>query len=73
MSLGGRPCEQGKKREIVPAVPLTWGARAVGYARQAGQLADDGHIADAWGPTPAQWHRMKKKQQHHDARTGAWT
>lgn len=70
MSLGGRPCEQGKRREIVPAVPLTSEARSEGYARQAGQLAKDGEISIAWEPTPSQRRRLDKKQRHHDARTG---
>jgi len=68
MSLGGRPCAQGKRREIVPAVPLTWDARLTGYARQAGGLTPDGEISIAWLFTPRQLHRAVKKQRHHDAR-----
>lgn len=71
MSLGGRPCAQGKKREIVPAVPLTDEARAMNYARQAGLLTTEGEISIAWEPTPRQFRRMEKKRRHHDARTGA--
>ncbi len=68
MSLGGRPCAQGKPREIVPAVPLTWDARMLGYARQAGMLTGDGEVSIAWQPTPRQWHRLEQKRRHHDAR-----
>lgn len=64
MSLGGRPCEQGKKREIVPAVPLTRKARLTNYARQAGRLTEAGTIAAAWRPTPAQSRRLTKKRRH---------
>ena len=71
MSLGGRPCEQGKKREIVPAVPLTTTARAKGYARQAGQVTEDGEISIAWEPTPRQWRRMEKKRRRHHVRKWA--
>ena len=71
MSLGGRPCAQGKKREIVPAVPLTPQARVKGYARQAGKLTEDGEISIAWQPTSRQWRRAGKKQRHHDARERA--
>ena len=70
MSLGGRPCEQGIKREIVPAVPLTLDARLKGYARQAGALGKDSETAPAWAwkPTPRQRRRAEKKCRHHDAR-----
>lgn len=71
MSLGGRPCAQGKRREIVPAVPLTREARQTGYARQAGMLTRDGGISIAWLPTPRQERRSRKKQRHHDARARA--
>lgn len=68
MSLSGRPCAQGKKRKIVPAVPMTWHARRRGYARQAGAVSEDGEIAASWEPTPRQWHRLEQKRRHHDAR-----
>ena len=68
MSLSGRPCAQGKRREIVPAVPLTWSARMKGYARQAGAVGEDGEIAAGWQLTPRQRRRGQKKQRHHDAR-----
>lgn len=71
MSLGGRPCAQGIRREIVPAVPLTWDARMKGYARQAGALSEDAEIAVTWCATPRQQRRMEKKQRHHDARAAA--
>ena len=38
MSLGGRPCALGKKRELVPAVPMGWGTRLANYRRQNGGL-----------------------------------
>ena len=41
------------------------------YARQAGQLTRDGEVSIAWQPTARQWHRMGKKQRHHDARERA--
>ncbi len=68
MSLGGRPCAQGVRREIVPAVPLAWNARMANYARQAGAVCKDGRIAAWWQPTPRQWHRLEQKRRHHDAR-----
>ena len=68
MSLGGRPCAQGKKREIVPAVPITRDARIAGYARQAGAVGEDGGITVTWQPTARQRRRTGKKQRHHDAR-----
>jgi hypothetical protein len=71
MSLGGRPCEQGKKREIVPAVPLTHEARMKNYARQAGRLTEDGGISIAWLPTLRQYRRLNKKDRHHTARAGS--
>ena len=71
MSLGGRPCAQGRKRELVPAIPLTPHARMTGYARQAGMLTREGGISTAWEPTPRQRRRAGKKQRHHDARERA--
>ena len=71
MSLGGRPCAQGIRREIVPAVPLTWDARRKGYARQAGAVSEDGQVAATWQLTPRQRQRAQKKQRHHDARNRA--
>ena len=73
MSLGGRPCAQGIRREIVPAVPLTLDARLKSYARQAGRLSEDGLDAPGWEPTPRQRRRAEKKYRHHDARTAAGT
>jgi len=70
VSLGGRPCAQGKRREIVPAVPLTDEARTKNYARQAGLLTKDGEVSIAWLPTPAQRRRAGKKLRHHNARAG---
>jgi hypothetical protein len=73
VSLGGRPCAQGKKREIVPAVPMTWDARMKGYARQAGAVGEDGEITASWWHrvTPRQCRRLEKKRRHHDARNRA--
>lgn len=58
MSLGGRPCAQGKKREIVPAVPMGWNTRLANYRRQNGceQL------------TPRQLRRLTKKSEAHERR-----
>jgi len=68
MSLGGRPCAQGKRREIIPAVPFSPHTRTVTYARQAGRVFEDGSIAATWQPAPAQRRRIQKKRRHHDAR-----
>ena len=68
MSLGGRPCAQGTRREIVPAVPLTWNARMANYARQAGRIGEDGEVVAGWLVSDRQWHRLEQKRRHHDAK-----
>ena len=74
MSLGGRPCAQGIRREIVPAVPLTFDARLKGYAQPGGRLSEDGLDAPGWGAhaTPAAA-RAEETHPPHDARTAAGT
>ncbi len=68
MSLGGRPCAQGVRREIVPAVPLTWNARMANYARQAGRIGEDGEVVAGWLVSDRQWRRLEQKRRHHDAK-----
>jgi hypothetical protein len=51
MSLGGRPCALGKKREIVPAVPLGWGKRLMHYGNDVFKL------------TPRQRRRFTQKKR----------
>ena len=71
MSLGGRPCAQGIRREIVPAVPLTWNARMTNYARQAGRITEDGEVDAGWLVSPRLWRRLEQKRRHHDAKAAA--
>jgi hypothetical protein len=60
MSLGGRPCALGTKREIVPAVPMDQWARLDNYAVQNG--GGDKVL------TPRQRRRWLKKKHAQAAR-----
>jgi hypothetical protein len=53
MSLGGRPCALGKKREIVPAIPMSPNRRIIGYFKNTGNME-----------TPRQLRRRKHKLGH---------
>lgn len=61
MSLGGRPCELGKKRELVPAVPTSWHARIGYYCR----TNTSPYL------TSRQWRRAEKKAGHLARRNGS--
>ena len=52
MSLGGRPCALGKKREIVPAIPMSRATRRGNYERQN----------YGFPLTPRQVRRLKQKR-----------
>ena len=60
MSLGGRPCALGKKREIVPAIPMSWETRLDHYQDRNG--GEDGTL------TPSQRRRWLKKKHAQAAR-----
>lgn len=61
MSLGGRPCALGKKRVLVPAIPMSWHDRVGHYC----QTNNSPYL------TPRQWRRTEKKANHMARRNGS--
>jgi hypothetical protein len=61
MSLGGRPCAQGKKRELVPAIPMSWAKRLSNYEVQRGSETSQ-------ALTPRQLRRFHQKRRAQESR-----